>query len=76
MLLLRNLVSIYSSYGIIYQKSVFAVGMIRCDGEGRLNEKSVTLQSRYFDVHFLFVISYKLWRLRWKEPEDASNINI
>ncbi|KMT07540.1 hypothetical protein BVRB_6g151510 [Beta vulgaris subsp. vulgaris] len=27
------------------QKSVFAVGMIRCDGEGRLNEKSVTLQS-------------------------------
>ncbi|CAO2829420.1 unnamed protein product [Amaranthus hypochondriacus] len=27
------------------QKSIFAVGMICCDGEGRLNEKSVLLQS-------------------------------
>ncbi|XP_021746698.1 DNA polymerase alpha subunit B-like [Chenopodium quinoa] len=27
------------------QKSMFAVGMICCDGEGRLNEKSVLLQS-------------------------------
>ncbi|KAK9276974.1 hypothetical protein L1049_006513 [Liquidambar formosana] len=27
------------------QKSVFAVGMICCDGEGRLNEKSTLLQS-------------------------------
>ncbi|KAL2903578.1 DNA polymerase alpha subunit B [Bienertia sinuspersici] len=27
------------------QKQVFAVGMICCDGEGRLNEKSVLLQS-------------------------------
>lgn len=30
---------------IASQKSVFAVGMIYCDGEGRLNEKSVLLQS-------------------------------
>ncbi|XP_020220772.1 DNA polymerase alpha subunit B [Cajanus cajan] len=27
------------------QRSIFAVGMICCDGEGRLNEKSVMLQS-------------------------------
>ncbi|KAK7387567.1 hypothetical protein VNO78_28462 [Psophocarpus tetragonolobus] len=27
------------------QRSIFAVGMIYCDGEGRLNEKSVMLQS-------------------------------
>ncbi|KAK7259929.1 hypothetical protein RIF29_25555 [Crotalaria pallida] len=30
---------------IASQRSIFAVGMICCDGEGRLNEKSVMLQS-------------------------------
>lgn len=30
---------------IAFQKSIFAVGMICCDGEGHLNEKSVLLQS-------------------------------
>ncbi|KAK7280899.1 hypothetical protein RIF29_08461 [Crotalaria pallida] len=30
---------------IASQRSIFAVGMICCDGEGRLNEKSIMLQS-------------------------------
>nr|POE58034.1 isoform 2 of dna polymerase alpha subunit b [Quercus suber] len=29
----------------MFQKSIFAVGMICCDGEGHLNEKSILLQS-------------------------------
>ncbi|KAI4343365.1 hypothetical protein L6164_010722 [Bauhinia variegata] len=32
---------------IASQKSVFTVGMICCDGEGRLNEKSIMLQSSF-----------------------------
>jgi hypothetical protein len=31
---------------LAFQENMFAVGMIICDGEGRLNEKSILLQGR------------------------------
>lgn len=38
----------------MFQNSIFAVGMVVCDGEGRLNEKSVLLQSR-FGILLLYI---------------------
>lgn len=44
----------------LFQKNVFAVGMVCCDGEGRVNEKSILLQCRYkylfFSGAYLIVI--------------------
>lgn len=36
-----------SPMNLIFQRSVFVVGMVGCDGEGHLNEKSILLQGRY-----------------------------
>lgn len=36
---------------------MFAVGMICCDGDGHLNDKSTMLQSRYSYILFIFMLS-------------------
>lgn len=33
------------------QEEIFSVGIVACDAEGHLNEKSVLLQCRYIQYH-------------------------
>ncbi|CDY32550.1 BnaC02g17430D [Brassica napus] len=42
------------------QRSIFAVGMICCDGEGHLNDKSILLQSSFKEIVKIKKITHKI----------------
>ena len=41
------------------QESVFVVGLVCCDGEGHLNDKSIMLEGRFVGCKY-FMIAFKL----------------
>lgn len=63
---------------LTFQKSTFVVGMVCCDGEGHLNEKSILLQGRYIIPYYtgpyihVLIASYLFFDCYSQHKSDTS----